>query len=157
MHRRERVWSLLVASVIVGLMFWPIVGKRSRDSFPLSTYPMFTSDRARASVYRLLAVDESGDLSRAAAIEPRYVAGDEVLLAAMTIRRAARRGRPARMRLCREVARTLVGANAHLGATRIVLVKETHDSLAYFVDGPEAGERKVLAGCPIERGLLEES
>ncbi len=94
-----RSLALLVSFVFVALTLWPALRDPPTDSFPLSTYPMFSSVRKTGWVHVVVGYDAAGDEHK---IPPPLVANFEVMQAAETIRRAIR-GKRAKQ-LCEEVA-----------------------------------------------------
>lgn len=128
---------------------WPMAWPKGRDSFPLSSYPMFTSPRTRVTSFALFAVAE-GRASRA--VPPELVAdGTEVMLAVATIRRAARRGRKAQAKLCRRVAEHIAHDNRFAVFDRLELTHATFDPVDYVHHGADAAPTTVLVTCSIER------
>jgi hypothetical protein len=81
----------------------PALRAEPRDSFPLSSYPMFSHDRGRiASIATAVGLDAEGGVHR---LGPRAVGGgDEVMLAVSAASRAARNGPAEAARFCAEVA-----------------------------------------------------
>ena len=103
----------------------PALRPTPRDGFPLSTYPMFASDRGReATVVTAVGVEDGGGVAR---LDPETIADtDEVMLAAATVRRAVAGGTADR--LCAEIAARLAGT-----AVQAVEIRtEAYDSVAYF-------------------------
>jgi hypothetical protein len=86
-ERSFRRWpAALFSLVIVGLTLAPMI--RDRDSFPLSNYPMFSSQRARPWIAVVVGIDDQGSQRP---IPPRLVANAEVMQAAQTIANAVAR------------------------------------------------------------------
>lgn len=148
MRGRTLAYTVLAAAVaaVLGPPLWP----PPADSYPLSTYPMFSIDRGAVSqVATVVGVDEAGEEAR---LTPGLIGGtDEPMLAVATASRAAR-GTPAEQRrLCEQVA----GRVARSGRDEVVAVRlqvEVHDSVAH-VTGDEVEPRsvRVLATCEVER------
>jgi hypothetical protein len=137
MGTRRRFAIAVAGCFLLGLMVWPAtVG---RDSFPLSNYPMFASDRpAQASFRTVVGVDASGSPVR---LSPADIGGtDQVIQAAATVGRAIADGEADQ--LCAEVA-DRVGADV----VAVEVVTERYDTIAWF-DGHETpAERVVHARC----------
>lgn len=138
--------------VLVGLALvvaWPALRQPPRDGFPLSTYPMFASDRGRTSVVAT-AVGVTSDGGRVR-LSPEALAGtDEPMLAVSTARRAVRRGSAAAW--CEEVAGRLARGAPHDGDERPVEVEavvETHDAVAYFADDADPLSEDVRSRCAV--------
>ena len=114
----------LVAAVVV---LFPLLGSLESDSYPLSTYPMFSGDRGReASIATAVGLDEMGELVRLA---PEAIGGtDEVILAAATVNDAIRRGEVDE--LCLEIATRLTGSDV----AAVVIRTERIDVVAHIAD-----------------------
>ena len=119
-------------------MLSPLLREPTSDTYPLSTYPMFASDRGAVhtistAVERL----EDGSIER---LSPDLIAGtDEVILAGVTVSRSIAQG--AADELCAEIA-------ARLGAGRTVEVRrETVDVVAVIADDAPAQSIDVEATC----------
>jgi hypothetical protein len=127
-------------------MLWPLGFAPPRDSFPLSSYPMFARARTSAGLTLdyFVAVAPGGERSF---VTPDDVGSAEVLQARSAIIDAVRGGRGARQRLCTAVAARLARRRV-LGTLR--LVRGRHDAIAYLAHGV-TGTEKVLATCPISR------
>jgi hypothetical protein len=96
------------------------------DGFPISTYPMFTSDRGRVVDLDTVVLVDGGDRRR---LSPEVIGGtDEIVLASATVSRAIRAGPAALERLCREVAGRVGRADT------IEVVTERHDTVALLQD-----------------------
>jgi hypothetical protein len=99
----------------------PAVLPDAADGFPISTYPMFTSDRDRViDLHTVVLVDGA----RRDRLSPQMVGGtDEIVLAAVIVGNAIQAGRTELERLCREVA-----ARVDEPGT-VEIVTETHDTI----------------------------
>lgn len=138
-----------VLAIVVAVMLAPPLWPPADDSFPLSTYPMFSTDRGeRSSVATVVGLDAAGDEHR---LSPGLVGGsDEPMLAVATAARAARQGRAAGERLCEQVA-ARVAASGRDGLDRVALQVETYDPVAHFTGGRGRLATRVLATCDVER------
>lgn len=125
-------------------MLWPAFGDLSDDSFPLSTYPMFSSERGKPVMHKLVGFDSDGTSYR---IEPELLGTSEVLQAKQLIDRVARKKKRARARFCAEVLGRARESSDHPNIERIEMLRVRFDPLTYFVDGPEPIESKRLARC----------
>lgn len=144
--RGERWWASAVVAVVVLLVALPgvrtlVEGRDAADGFPLSTYPMFSRERAReVRIPTVVAVREDGEVER---LSPRVIAQtDQVIQAATTVSRAV--SSPARAReLCADVA-----GRVSAPATVAVVVEE-HDALRWAADsGTDPLDRREVATCP---------
>jgi hypothetical protein len=97
--RRVGAWAGLVTLVLAMLaptLFWS-----ERDSYPLSTFPMFASDRGPVSgLTNVAGIGAGGEVHRLSAAE--VTGTDEVMLAVATVVRAVNEGRAEQ--LCASVA-----------------------------------------------------
>ncbi len=116
------------------------------DSYPLSTYPMFSHDRGRVATIPT-AVGYRADGARVR-LSPSIIGGGiEVIHAAVTVDESVRRGDTAA--LCAEIAARAAGARDDV--VRIEVVSETHDVLAWF-DGEDVPQAVVVhATCEVTR------
>lgn len=134
---------------LVGLVIAPVFAEPGWDSFPLSSYPMFAAKRDKPQLYYVEALSPDGTRER---LEPRFVANDEVLQAASTVRRAVRRGASGMARLCGDVAGRLRGSEAHAHFTEVAIVSARFDPIAYFVQGPAPLGARVHHRCAVRAG-----
>jgi hypothetical protein len=96
---------LVVVALVVAA---PALRSEPSDGFPLSSYPMFSSDRGRvAAVATAVGIDADGTAHR---LGPHAIGGgDEAMLAASAVRRAAAAGGAETARFCEEVAARVAG------------------------------------------------
>ena len=126
--------SLLMAVVILS----PVLREPTDDTYPLSTYPMFASDRgAQHAIATVVEIDVDGTALR---LSPRLIAGtDEVILASVTVKRSVAQGESDL--LCAEIAN-------RLGPGRTVEVRvETVDVVKLVTNGVEPSRVDVRARC----------
>ncbi len=146
---RHRVFSWAVGVALIGAVMMPPFRDPPIDSFPLSTYPMFSTKRERAVLDQAVGLNAAGE-SRP--LPPGAVASGEVMQAAMTLRRAARGGRKTSARLCREVAERLTSIDDLDDIERVQIISALWDPVAFFaVDDPKPLESKVRAECEVTR------
>ncbi len=140
-HRRRVLAFSAVAVAVVAL---PVLRSPGRDSFPLSTYPMFAAARPPvASFFTAVALDRSG---RQLPLATRAIGGtDEPVHAAVTVQRAIAEGRAAE--LCAEIARRVAAAGP-AGAARVEVVRLEVALLGRAADAA-AAPRTVAAACPV--------
>ncbi len=127
-----------VSAVMVLAVAAPVVGSPYRDSFPLSTYPMFSTARPqRTTVNSAVGFDAAG---AALTLRPGDIGGTrEVIQAAATLSRAISRGEAGD--LCREVLSNVPAAAV------VEIVTETYDVIAYFDESEAPLQRVVHARC----------
>lgn len=152
MSARERVYAYVVSALVLGAVLWPLTWGATRDSFPLSSYPMFAHNRRSAVLAAVYAVatDAAGERRY---VPPELVANREVLQARAVLDRAARGGKKGALLLCREIAGRIAAQHGgrFAGAADVAIVRGRHDASAYFDTGA-LGSEKVLARCAVERG-----
>jgi len=143
---RTRAWAVAVTVVAAAAVLIPLVRAPAQDSFPLSTYPMFTATREPvASVDVVAGVTAGGDDTR---LSPDVIAGtDEVIQAAALVGRAVRAGPGQTGQLCRDVA-SRVGDPAVVG---IEVRTDAYDTVAWFRGHREPLESHLHARCEVPR------
>lgn len=142
MGRKLGPWLALVA--VVAAMVAPALWRPPTDGYPLSTYPMFATDRGRgSSVATAVAVDADGGRHR---LSPEVIAGsDEPMLAIATVWRAVRAGRA--VELCAEIVDRLGAVDA--AWVEVEVATEGHDSVAWFSGDREPLTLDVHARCAV--------
>lgn len=143
---RHRAVAYGVSAVVLVATLWPPFRDPPADSFPLSTYPMFSVPRDReVEVSHLLAVTSDG---RRLPLAPGLASGDfEVLQAQAAIRGAILEGRPSMERLCDAAARRLAGRRDMADVVHLELATSLFDVLRYFGDGAAPLARLVHFRC----------
>jgi hypothetical protein len=140
---RRRVASVvsLAAILVVLLPAWV-----ERDSYPLSTYPMFSYRRDQVEVVdTAVGYDTAG---RRVRLTPTLIAGgSEVIHAAVTVSTAIAHGDTEA--LCNEIAARATARRPAL--ERIEVVSETHDVITYFASDPAPIAVVVHASCAVGR------
>ena len=136
--RRLGGWTVM--STVVVAMLSPMVPGRD-DSFPLSSYPMFSARREDTSVKLVVAVERSAD--GGLDVLPTEATGHGHLTQAVrALNAAARAGGDRPQRLCQEVAAWLDRrSDGHAGEVGIVTVG--YDALSYLLD--DVQEPTILA------------
>jgi len=136
MPRRGVVAAVIAAVLVVA----PVFRQPPRDSFPLSTYPMFATDRGPvAAVNTVLAIDANGATHT---LSPEIIGGsDEVILAAATVTRAIREG--SAEALCRTAAERADGDDWLL----LRVVTHRYDTVEYLAGDREPVDEIVHAEC----------
>ena len=148
MSTEERAFAYALSIVMLALVLSPLARHPDDDSFPLSTYPMFSHERPRSmTMTHVVGLDASG---RREPLSPRVSADTrEVLQSMRTIEGAVRRGRA--IVSCHEAAER-VKARPELDHVREVAVETiTFDAVAYFDDAPPEPKRFVHARCKVRR------
>jgi predicted regulator of Ras-like GTPase activity (Roadblock/LC7/MglB family) len=130
---------------VVTLMMLPVV--LDRDSFPVSTYPMYSRARpAEVTIPSAIGFDEAGD-------EHRLTLGvigasDDPLIVAGELRTAIAQGR-ADARCAAIAERAGRGLADEFGLVRIEVVMERHDVVAQVTGEPSLLARTVHADCAV--------
>jgi hypothetical protein len=131
-------------------MLSPVLRRPPVDSFPLSTYPMFSGARRSVShIHTLLGVTSSGERE---VLSPTLISGDPwVILAVETVHAAKRGGVERRRALCADVAARVAVEDPDHRYAEVVFVTETYDAPAYFSGDVTPRSTKVHATCPVPR------
>ena len=129
-------------------MLAPLLAEESYDSYPFSTYPMFARPRIKPLLYFVEGAERRGDSVR---LPPEFVAGEEVMQAAASVRRAVEGGADTMQRLCERVALRVAESEReeHRGLRRVRIVGARFDPLTYFTSGPEPESRTEHFTCEV--------
>lgn len=119
-----------------------------RDSFPLSTYPMYASTRAGESTI-VTAQGITGSGSRRTLTPTVIGNSDDPLIVVGELRAALRGGRGDDR--CAEIAERVASRTEHRAIVVIEIVNERHDTVEHALDRPSLLERKVRATCEVRR------
>ncbi|MFV1990652.1 MAG: hypothetical protein ACC652_07915 [Acidimicrobiales bacterium] len=135
-EKRKAILVTLVASVAV---LWPLT--HGNDSFPLSTYPMFSSSLGRTTNIELVVgLDAEGNR---VALGPQIIAGtDEVIQAGSYVRSEIRNG--SANELC---AAALGRLGADSDVVSVVVVTDRLDPIAWYAGDKEPQQTQVHATC----------
>jgi hypothetical protein len=118
---------------------------RSRDSFPFSTFPMFSKDHSsrEAVVVQVLAVGAGGGRRP---LPPGQATGNEAgLQAEAVIRDAISRGAGAVQALCRAAARRASAAGVSFVSLEVATSR--FDAVAFFEGRREPRSRQIHGRC----------
>ena len=143
----RRAWAYVVSVAALALVFSPVLRPSQRDSYPLSTYPMFSYNRGRESALpTAVGVTLDGQIRR---LSPELISGGyEPVRAFATVEASIDNGDTAE--LCEEIAVRTVKNRDDLVA--IEVVTEVHDVVAWFEGHKEPSQRIVHARCPLDAG-----
>jgi hypothetical protein len=144
----DRGWSVFVSLALVCAVLYPLQTDPQRDSFPLSTYPMFTNQNPPG-----VAIDHVvgvGD-GHSQAIPPGLVAGGEVLQAKAAITAQLTRGRPGAVALCRDVAQRVARDEDFAWVQQLEVRSDSYQVLGYFSSTRRPLKSNVHARCKVER------
>jgi len=144
--RRARAAGMLVLLVVAAAVLWPVIRRPPQDSFPLSTYPMFSFPlEPVAEMDLVVGVDADGDDVR---LSPESIAGtDEVIQAGGAVARAVAGQGDDPGALCRRVAARLVGDDP----VAVEVRTDLYDAIGWFRGAREPLERTVHARCEVPR------
>jgi hypothetical protein len=127
----RRAPALIFSTLVVAATLSPALREPPRDSFPLSSYPMFSSVPKRRWLDVIVGFDAAGNEVK---IPPQLVANIEVMQAAETIRLAVRQRRAPQ--LCSEVAARVAGDPNFAHVVRLEVQRRKFDPLTYFTSPP---------------------
>lgn len=140
-----RVRRLIVALVVLALVLPALF---DRDSFPLSTYPMYSQTRGDvvtlATANGLSAGDDRIRLSLDLIGE-----SDDPLIVAALVRGAVRDGSTSSAQLCREIAGRVAGSGLRSEVVEVEVVTEAHDVVAHTEGRDSLEARNVHASCSV--------
>ncbi|MDH5673287.1 MAG: hypothetical protein OEZ06_14130 [Myxococcales bacterium] len=148
----DRPYAYAVSLALVAAVAYPVLLDPDDDSFPLSTYPMFSRPKPDSAVVTSAVALGPGGFERA--VEPSYVANSEAMQALQTIRKSVQAGPASAKRLCERIAERIddAGDAALAQAREVALVSRRYESIRFL-----AGERVALSErfhvrCPLRRG-----
>jgi hypothetical protein len=145
----DRAYGYLVSAIVVGALLYPLQVSPPRDSFPLSTFPMFSKARPPfADIDHVVAVDAAG---ASTVLPPGMVASDEVLQAKVAVTTVVRRGRKAAVELCLAVAQRVAADPEHAAAVRVEVRSDRYQVDGYFSGARQPVSSSVHARCPVRR------
>lgn len=146
---RERALAYGLSLLVLGAMLSPLLRHPDDDSFPLSTYPMFSHARPRElTMVHALGIDAAGER---APLPPMISAGNrEVLQSMATLQQAVRAGRAAAQ--CDEIAARVLADGSLAHVVSVEIATDTFDAVAYFEEGRTAPiARSAHARCEVPR------
>lgn len=138
--RRLLPWGrrALVVGVLAA-MASPVL--RDRDSFPLSTYPMYAGATPRVIGFATAVGYDATGAERRLSLGA-IARTDDALIAQSAVRAAIAQGRADAF--CAEVA-----GRVERGIVRVEVVEERHDVIAWARRDPSLEVRAVRAACPV--------
>ena len=147
--RSSPPWKLtLVTLALAAAILSPLARARGWDSFPISSYPMFSRGDL-GTVNELAHVVLVGADGARRPAKPALVGSPEPMIAMSIARTHVDRG--AGRELCAAVAER---AREHTDAVAVEVVTSVFDTRRYFSDAPGARaplERTVVARCEVPR------
>jgi hypothetical protein len=147
---RWRLYGYAVIVVILGATVYPVSWPLGRDSFPLSSYPMFSRrlPTAGMTVQYAIGVDAGGGRHHLA---PELIANDEVLQARAVLAHAVGRGRAGVDALCTHIAGRVARTKRLRHVIEVRIVTGNHDAVAYLTGRDRVGKERLHGRCPIQR------
>jgi len=145
----EKAKAYLIASALIGLIVYPLFKPLYPDSFPFSSYPMFSAPR----------IDDSYTLTQALGLTakrwvplpPHIVGTEEVVMAGKILDHTASRGPDASAELCRNMAKRVSQDPDHRSVQRVQIATRQYRSIKYFSDDPKPEHSEVHAECSVMR------
>jgi hypothetical protein len=145
----SRLYAYLVSAAVLAAVAYPITWPLSRDSFPLSNFPMFSRPlpEPTVTIQYALGLEPGGKRHH---LPPKLVANGEVLQARAVLARAVRQGPEATQELCRLAAGRVARAGEPWAAvTEVQIVTGTHDAVAYLTGEDTRGSERLHGRCPV--------
>lgn len=146
----SRAYAYVVIAVVLAAVSYPFTWPLSRDSFPISNYPMFSRRLPEPTVTLQYALGLEPDGTRHH-LPPRLVANEEVLQARATLARAVSQGQGATRALCRSIAERVARHDDFTAVTEVRIVSGTHDAVAYLTGRDTSGREDVYGRCKVAR------
>lgn len=138
---RAKAFAVSLAFVVAVAL--PVFGSPQDDSFPLSTYPMFSGRQtAIADIPHAVALSAGGELR---VLPPSAVLNDEVVQAFETLRQTIARGPDATQALCERIAERA----GQPGDVAVHIVTDRYDAVRYFEGDKEPLASTVHAKCEV--------
>lgn len=143
------VSALALAAVLYPMRFDP--QDPEQDSFPLSTYPMFSYDKPRTATVTSAVALGPGDAEQP--VPPEFVATSETMQALRTIAKSVRAGRKQSRQLCESIAEHVArSAEPHFArAEAVALITVTVDSIRFLAGDRTPLQRKQHLRCRVRR------
>ncbi|MGB5812559.1 MAG: hypothetical protein WBG86_18635 [Polyangiales bacterium] len=138
-----------VSLVLTGLALSPAFRHPDEDSFPLSTFPMFSRAKPDPGLVVTQALAVSSDGTRTP-LPPELATGnEEVIQALRMIRDEVYGGRKRASAFCRDIVRRIDESNDPEWAdvVAVEIARSHFDTVAYFEEGPTPVTRKTLKRC----------
>lgn len=141
----RRAWACAFSAALIAAVLWPLFGSARADSFPFSTYPMFSGHQSsEVTIAHVVAVDAAGS---AEALPPEALGTDEVIQAFETVRQAIRQGDASVVALCASAADW--ARDRRKDAVSIAVVTDTYDGIEYFDGASEPTASETHAMCEV--------
>lgn len=137
--------------VLVLVIVYPFARSWRWDSFPVSSYPMFSRGDVGSDVSLQQALMVSPDGSRRP-VSPTLVGSPEPMVAMRLVHLAVVRGTADE--LCRQIAARVGGTRGDTrnDAVEVEIASSTFDARHYFTVSREPIRRTIAARCPVDGG-----
>jgi hypothetical protein len=149
----HRAYGYVVSAVLLGAVVYPLQTEPQRDSFPLSTFPMFS--KARPAFITIGHVVGVGADKQMRPIPPEIVASGEVLQAKVAIRDTIRRGRRATVALCDQVRQRVAADPDFAWVERIEIRTDRYQVSGYFTGARKPVSTRKHASCHVSKGAAK--
>lgn len=146
--RRARLAAGLLTAAVVLVLASPALLPDRRDSFPLSTFPMFSSlIEPIVDIDYAIGLDEGGnDIT----LDPETIAGtDEIIIAGSVVSQAVRGGETALAPLCSAIATRVSSGSRESSIVGIEIRTDRLDAVAYFAGDELPIERVAHWVCDV--------
>ena len=139
----ERAKVYLISIAFAAAVALPMFGSPRHDSFPLSTYPMFSGRQSpEADVPHAVAIAEDGTRR---VLPPDAILNDEVIQAFETLRQAISQGPESTRALCERIAKR----TGKPGDTTVQIVTDHYNAIRYFEGDEQPIRSTVHASCEV--------
>ena len=145
----DKLHAYVLSSVLLLAMLAPAFRDPADDSFPFSTFPMFSRARKRTeAVTSALAVSADGTET---VVPAAYIANSEPMQAVATLQRTVSAGRKSAGVLCSGIAERLAHSDDPrlAGAKQVLITTRDVDAIAYLAGHTESSGGKVHARCDV--------
>lgn len=137
-------WRRLLVTVVLAMLIAPAVV--DRDSFPMSTYPMYA--RSRGNVVSIVTANGETSTGETVRLTLDVIGNiDDPLIVASLLRDAVRGGLTETENLCGLIAGRAAAEETE--ADQISIVTETHRVVDRAAGRPSLIDREVHSSCPV--------
>ncbi len=139
----DRARAYLLSIAFAAAIALPVLGSPQSDSFPLSTYPMFSGRQSpEADIPHAVAITNAGARRL---LPPDAVLNDEVIQAFETLRQAIADGPESTQALCERIA----ARAGRPGDSSVQIVTDRYHAIRYFDGNEEPLRSTVHASCEV--------
>jgi hypothetical protein len=150
----SRAYAYTVSAVLLAAVLSPLLLDAQdprTDSFPLSTYPMFSYDKPRTATVTSAVAQGPDGLE--VPLAPKFIGTSETMQALRTIQNSVRAGRERAKELCKTIAaRVARSTDPELaGVDRVAFVTLTVDSIDFLSGDRTPLARRIEQRCKVKR------